>query len=172
MNQMMQDAISMAQQVFQPARSAMPELDMLVAGETNLMGYGGLSNVDRLRRLFEAFNQRDSGSNLLDQCVHAEGVHFYRSGAAAGCWTTCALATALYAGRPGGGGAGRHWPHPHGLRARHSHRRHYGEIAGFGPARRLKRAAVLELRARWPHPPRLVLSSRSQAPCPNYPRPA
>ena len=77
MNQMMQDAISMAQQVFQPARSAMPEVDMLVAGETNLMGYGGLSNVDRLRRLFEAFNEKRDLLHLLDQCVHAEGVQIF-----------------------------------------------------------------------------------------------
>lgn len=77
MNQMMQDAILMAEQVFAPGAPATPEVDMLVAGETNLMGYGELSNVDRLRRLFEAFNEKRDLLHLLDQCVRAEGVQIF-----------------------------------------------------------------------------------------------
>ena len=77
MNGLMQDAISMAQQMFNPVRPAAPEVEMLVAGETNLMGYGELSNVDRLRRLFEAFNEKRDLLHLLDQCVHAEGVQIF-----------------------------------------------------------------------------------------------
>lgn len=77
MNQLMQEAILMAEQVFAPGAAAAPEVDMLVAGETNLMGYGELSNVDRLRRLFEAFNEKRDLLHLLDQCVRAEGVQIF-----------------------------------------------------------------------------------------------
>lgn len=77
LNQQMQDAISMAQQMFGDAGPAQPPVDMLVAGETNLMGHGALSNVDKLRRLFEAFNEKRDLLHLLDQCVHADGVQIF-----------------------------------------------------------------------------------------------
>src|SRR6202167_5237122 len=56
MNQIMQDAIQMAQKVFDTEE---PDggVEYVIAGETNLMGFAELSNVDRLRRLFEAFNE-------------------------------------------------------------------------------------------------------------------
>jgi heat-inducible transcriptional repressor len=50
---------------------------MVVAGETNLMGFAELSNVDRLRRLFEAFNEKRDILHLLDQSLHGEGVQIF-----------------------------------------------------------------------------------------------
>jgi len=47
------------------------------AGETNLMGFSELSNVDRLRRLFEAFNEKRDILHLLDQSLSADGVHIF-----------------------------------------------------------------------------------------------
>ncbi|HEY8266758.1 MAG TPA: heat-inducible transcriptional repressor HrcA [Steroidobacteraceae bacterium] len=76
MNRMMVDAITLAQRAFAeepPARDA----DMFVAGETNLMGFAELSNVDRLRRIFEAFNEKRDILHLLDQSLHADGVQIF-----------------------------------------------------------------------------------------------
>ncbi len=75
MNQMMVDAISMAQQVFEthdPERE-----EFVLAGEINLMEVAELSDVDKLRRLFEAFNQQRDILTLLSQSMHAEGVQIF-----------------------------------------------------------------------------------------------
>jgi heat-inducible transcriptional repressor len=75
MNQLMQDAIQMAQKVF----DAKPDegVEYVIAGETNLMGFAQLSNVDRLRRLFEAFNEKHDILRLLDNCLRAEGIQIF-----------------------------------------------------------------------------------------------
>lgn len=74
-NQLMQDAIQMAQKVFE--RPADEQVEYVIAGETNLMGFAELSNVDRLRRLFEAFNEKHDILRLLDSCLHAEGIQIF-----------------------------------------------------------------------------------------------
>ena len=76
MNRLMVDAITLAQRAFGEAPDA-PDADMVVAGETNLMGFAELSNVDRLRRLFEAFSEKRDILHLLDQSLHAEGVQIF-----------------------------------------------------------------------------------------------
>jgi len=76
MNQIMVDAITMAQQVFSIADS--PEkMDYVIAGETNLMGVGELSSVEKLKRLFEAFNERRDFLHLLDHSLRAQGVQIF-----------------------------------------------------------------------------------------------
>jgi heat-inducible transcriptional repressor len=45
--------------------------------QTNLMGFAELSNVDRLRRLFEAFNEKHDILQLLDNCLRADGVQIF-----------------------------------------------------------------------------------------------
>jgi len=77
MNQMMLDAIGMAQQMFAPRAGENGSVDVVIAGETNLMGFAELSNVDKLRRLFEAFNEKRDLLHLLDQCVRAERVQIF-----------------------------------------------------------------------------------------------
>ncbi|TAK53500.1 MAG: heat-inducible transcription repressor HrcA [Gammaproteobacteria bacterium] len=76
MNRLMLDAITLAQGAFalQPQER---ESDVVIAGETNLMGFAGLSNVERLRRLFEAFNEKNDILHLLDQSLHAQGVQIF-----------------------------------------------------------------------------------------------
>jgi len=76
MNQLMQDAIALAGQMFAGERSE-AEPDVVIAGETNLMSFAELSNVDKLRRLFEAFNEKRDILHLLDQCLHADGVQIF-----------------------------------------------------------------------------------------------
>jgi heat-inducible transcriptional repressor len=75
MNQLMQDAIQMAQKVF----DGKPDegVEYVIAGETNLMGFAELSNVDRLRRLFEAFNEKHDILRVLDSCLRAEGIQIF-----------------------------------------------------------------------------------------------
>jgi heat-inducible transcriptional repressor len=78
MNSLMLDAISMAQQVFDQDGSAKASgLDYIVAGETNLMGAAQLTSVEKLKRLFEAFNEKRDFLHLLDQSLHAEGVQIF-----------------------------------------------------------------------------------------------
>jgi len=76
MNRLMVDAITLAQRAFAEQPDAR-DADMVVAGETNLMGFAEMSNVDRLRRLFEAFNEKRDILHLLDQSLHAEGVQIF-----------------------------------------------------------------------------------------------
>jgi len=75
LNQLMLDAIHLAQQVVEPAPSV--RMEYVMAGETNLMEFAELSNVDKLRRLFEAFNQQRDILNLLDHSLKAEGVQIF-----------------------------------------------------------------------------------------------
>ncbi len=49
----------------------------VIAGETNLMGFAELSNVERLKRLFEAFNEKHDILRLLDNCLRADGIQIF-----------------------------------------------------------------------------------------------
>ena len=75
MNQLMQDAIQMAQKVFETPGGE--QVEYVIAGETNLMGFAELSNIDRLRRLFEAFNEKHDMLRLLDNCLRAQGIQIF-----------------------------------------------------------------------------------------------
>ena len=76
LNQMMLDAIRLAQQAMSPGAPS-GRMEYVIAGETNLMGFAELSNVDKLRRLFEAFTQQRDILHLLDQSLKAEGVQIF-----------------------------------------------------------------------------------------------
>ena len=73
MNQVMLDAISMAQHVFEAGAGGEDQLEYVIAGETNLMGVAELSSVEKLRRLFEAFNEKRDMLHLLDQSLQGRG---------------------------------------------------------------------------------------------------
>jgi heat-inducible transcriptional repressor len=75
MNQIMVDAISVAQHIFEPQGDE--KLEYVIAGETNLMGMAELSSVEKLRRLFEAFNEKRDFLHLLDQSLRAQGVQIF-----------------------------------------------------------------------------------------------
>jgi heat-inducible transcriptional repressor len=76
LNQAMLDAISMAQHVFAQG-SATEDIDYVIAGETNLMQHGEKASVDKLKRLFEAFNEKRDMLHLLDQSLKAEGIQIF-----------------------------------------------------------------------------------------------
>jgi len=54
-----------------------PEEDYILAGQSNLMGKDKLSNVDKLRDLFNAFSQKQEVLGLLDQCIDSDGVQIF-----------------------------------------------------------------------------------------------
>ncbi len=92
-NQAMIDAVNMAQMAFDKP----PEEDYVLSGETNLMGFTELSDMDNLKQLFEAFSQKQGVIHLLDQCLLAEGVQIYigeESGYQA--FDQCSLVTSSY----------------------------------------------------------------------------
>jgi len=92
-NQGMMDAVNMAQLTF----SEQPNDDYVLSGETNLMGFSELSDMERLKQLFEAFSQKRGVIHLLDQCLQAEGVQIFigeESGYSA--FDHCSLVTAPY----------------------------------------------------------------------------
>ncbi len=75
LNQIMLEAISVAQQVFEGGDEG--RLEYVIKGETNLMGVAELTSVEKLRRLFEAFNEKRDFLHLLDQSLKAEGVQIF-----------------------------------------------------------------------------------------------
>jgi heat-inducible transcriptional repressor len=75
MNALMKDAINVAEHVFKG--DGHDRMEYVIAGETNLMGAGELSSVDKLRRLFEAFNEKRDILNLLDHSLRADGVQIF-----------------------------------------------------------------------------------------------
>ena len=76
LNQAMLDAIAVAQRLFEEG-GATQDIDYVIAGETNLMEWGEVAGVDKLRRLFEAFNEKRDMLHLLDQSLKAEGIQIF-----------------------------------------------------------------------------------------------
>jgi len=76
-NQRMQMIIELAGQIFDDDEVTHSDEDMVVAGETNLMAHSDLSDVDKLRVLFEAFQQKRDIYHLLERCISAQGVEIF-----------------------------------------------------------------------------------------------
>ncbi len=92
-NQAMLDAVNMAQLTL----GAAPREDYVLSGETNLMVFSELSDMERLKQLFEAFNQKRGVIHLLDQCLAAEGVQiFIGEESGYSVFDHCSLVTAPY----------------------------------------------------------------------------
>ena len=101
MNSLMVDAISLAKQIFDD-KPVPPSVEYVMAGETNLMGAAHLTSVEKLKRLFEAFNEKRDFLQLLDQSLHADGVQIF-IGHESGFQVLddCSLVTAPYHGDDG-----------------------------------------------------------------------
>ena len=94
MNQAMQDIIAVA-------HTAIAEEDndarFFVAGETKLMDFAELSDIDTLRRLFDAFSKKRLMLELLDRSIHAKGVQvFIGEESGYGILDDCSVVTAPY----------------------------------------------------------------------------
>jgi len=97
LHQLMVAAVDVTQHAMPMPGQPMPGPDMLVTGQVNLMGSQGLSDMDRLRELFEAFQRKRDLLLLLENCASAEGVRLFigeESGFAA--LDGCSLVTAPY----------------------------------------------------------------------------
>ncbi len=75
MNELMRSAVEMGEKIF--ADDDNDEQDYVVVGQTNLMEYEELSDIYKLRDLFEAFNQKREFLSLLDRCICAEGIQIF-----------------------------------------------------------------------------------------------
>ena len=97
-NHVMQSAITMAGQVFSGASGDLHgETSYLLAGQTNLMDFTELSDLGKLRQLFDAFAKKGDILHLLDQCLRAESVQAF-IGAESGhkALEECSVVTAPY----------------------------------------------------------------------------
>lgn len=74
MNQLMIDTISIAQQAM---TIDTPAQEYVMSGEAQLMNFHELSDIDKLKQLFEAFNQKREMLGLLDQSIVADGVKIF-----------------------------------------------------------------------------------------------
>lgn len=75
MNRAMHDIISVAQSAMEDAAS--PQGEFVLTGETNLMDFAELSDIETLRRLFEAFSRKRFMLKLLDKSINASGVQVF-----------------------------------------------------------------------------------------------
>ncbi len=74
MNRLMLDTIQIAERAIGMDRAP---AEYVMAGETKLMDFHELSDVDKLKQLFEAFSKQRELLALLDQSVLAEGVQIF-----------------------------------------------------------------------------------------------
>jgi len=103
---------------------------VVLAGERNLLSGDFGSSMERLKRLFEVFEQKTSLVHLLDISQKAHGVQIYIGGESGIVpLDEMSVVTAPYAvdGQVIRH-AGRHRPHAHGLRARDPDRRHHAKL--------------------------------------------
>ena len=75
MNQAMHDIIAVAQAAMDGSASS--DSKYVVAGETNLMDFAELSDVDTLRGLFDAFSRQRLILDLLNRSINADGVQIF-----------------------------------------------------------------------------------------------
>lgn len=75
LDQLMQSAVEMAEKLFGSEQER--KSDYVMAGQVNLMQFRELSDIDKLRHLFEAFNKKREIIHLLDRCMLAEGVKIF-----------------------------------------------------------------------------------------------
>jgi len=95
MNQAMHDIIEVAQSAMDGSNDA--DGEFVLAGETNLMDFAELSDVDTLRRLFETFSRKRLMLDLLDRSINADGVQvFIGAESGYGLLEDCSVVTAPY----------------------------------------------------------------------------
>ncbi|MEY6433373.1 heat-inducible transcriptional repressor HrcA [Thioalkalicoccus limnaeus] len=94
MDRLMLRAMQLAHPVVESAEG---RGDCHIAGQTNLMEFGELANLERLKQLFDAFHQKREILHLLDRCIVADGVQiFIGEESGYGLLNDCSLVTATY----------------------------------------------------------------------------
>ena len=78
LDRMMDAVVDMAGKALgDPGGTDASAADFVLAGETNLMNFDELSNVDKLKALFETFNRKRDLYDLLERCSRADGLQIY-----------------------------------------------------------------------------------------------
>ncbi|GAB3384397.1 heat-inducible transcriptional repressor HrcA [Lysobacter fragariae] len=72
MESLLAQSVELAEQVLAPTHD-----DMVLAGQTRLMGVQELADLDRLRELFDAFARKREILQLLERTVRAQGVRIF-----------------------------------------------------------------------------------------------
>lgn len=73
LSQLMQAAIDLAAQAFGDTRQG----DYLLSGESHLLGSDATGDMERLRGLFQAFEQKKDILDLMERCLEAEGTQVF-----------------------------------------------------------------------------------------------
>ncbi|HEY3699398.1 MAG TPA: heat-inducible transcriptional repressor HrcA [Spongiibacteraceae bacterium] len=71
----LQTTLDLASKVFEV--SAEPERDYVMAGETRLIGGASPEEFEKLKGLFDAFQQKRDILDLVDRCIRADGVQIF-----------------------------------------------------------------------------------------------
>ena len=77
LSQSMQTAMEMAQLAFDYEKSKANSDELFFSGETNLMDIAELCEVDKLKKLFNTFNQKRDILHLLEQAISADGIQIF-----------------------------------------------------------------------------------------------
>ena len=77
MNSIMTSAINFGKQVFLESEDSKKNDDLIVSGETKLMNCEELSDIEKLKTLFEAFNEKNNILHLLDKSISSKGVKIF-----------------------------------------------------------------------------------------------
>ena len=77
LSQSMQTAMEMAQLAFDYEKSKINSDELFFSGETNLMDIAELCEVDKLKKLFNTFNQKRDILHLLEQAISADGIQIF-----------------------------------------------------------------------------------------------
>jgi len=94
MDRLMREALSIAGRALEEEGG---EQDYVVSGQTNLMDFDELAQLDRIKSLFEAFSEKQEILHLLDRCVQADGVQlFIGEESGYGPLDRCSVVTAPY----------------------------------------------------------------------------
>ncbi len=103
LGRLMQQAVEFAEQAYSSADGGGD--DYVMSGETNLMDLAEFCDVDRLKRLFQSFHQKQDILHLLDQAIRVQGVQIL-IGDESGCkeFDDCSLVITSYEveGQPAG----------------------------------------------------------------------
>lgn len=93
MNELMANALDMANQ----ALDSDEDPEFMVAGQTNLMDFDELAQMSKLRKLFDAFSEKQEILHLLDNCVKSDGIQiFIGNESGYGPFEDCSVITAPY----------------------------------------------------------------------------
>ena len=75
MDSLMRNAISFGEQIF-PVEQEFTS-NYIIEGQTNLMEFEELSNIGKLRGIFDAFSQKKDILHLLDRCICTNGIQIF-----------------------------------------------------------------------------------------------